>query len=117
MNLRPMLLMVTLFLLFDQLSRTNLVFNLNDISAVFTLKRTQRRQAFYRRVIGLVEELVCGCHHDVLLMLRQEIDSSFGDSLTLSLLFLGHLRLLRCGIFSWLPAWSSILVLVIDVMR
>ena len=37
MNLRPMLLMMTLFLLFVQLSRTDLVFNLNDVPAVFTL--------------------------------------------------------------------------------
>lgn len=117
MNLRSMLLMMILFLLFVQLSRTNLVFNLDDISAVFTLERTQRRQAFNRGVIGLmVEELVCWGHDDVLLMLGQEIDSSFGDSLTLSLFFLGDFGLLRCCIFRWLSTRSSILFLVIDVM-
>ena len=109
--------MMILFLLFVQLSRANLVFNLNDISAVFTLKRTQWRQAFDRGVIGLVvEELVCWRHDDVFLMLGQEIDSSFGDSLTLSLFFLGGFSLLWCCIFRCLTILSSILFLVIDVM-
>ena len=109
--------MMILFLLFVQLSRANLIFNLNDISAVFTLQRTQRRQAFNRGVIGLVvEELVGGRHDDILLMLGQEIDRSFGDSLTLSLFFLGYFRLLWCSILRGLSIWSSILFLVIDVM-
>ena len=108
---------MVVFLLFIQLSRANLVFNLNDVSAVFTLERTQRRQAFNRGVIGLmVEELVCWRHDDVLLMLSKEIDSSFGNSLTLSLFFLGYFGLLWRCIFRCLSIWSSILFLVIDIM-
>lgn len=49
-------------------------------------------------------------------MLGQEVDSSFGDPLTLSLFFLGCFGLLWCSIFRCLTIWSSFFFLVIDVM-
>lgn len=94
-----------------------MVFNLNNISAVFTFQWAQRRQAFYRWVIRVVvEELGCGCHDDVFLVLGQEINRSFGDSLTLSLFLLGHFCFLWSSILRGMSIGSSILFVVNDVM-
>jgi hypothetical protein len=64
----------------------------------------------------VVEELGCGCHDDVFLVLGQEINRSFGDSLTLSLFLLGHFCFLWSSILRGMSIGSSILFVVNDVM-